>query len=94
MALSRLTLNGKSEFESDRPRYREEAPLPAIPLRAKRDGRCANPLGLDTRSVCRGAYEKSTQAFISHMDPELRFLRSYSEIRPYSDHRLFRDYRS
>ncbi len=41
-------------------------------------------LGLDTRRVCRSAYEKSTQAFLSAIDPQLRFLRSYTEIRPYS----------
>ncbi|HVM72263.1 MAG TPA: nucleoside deaminase [Anaerolineales bacterium] len=41
-------------------------------------------LGLDTRRVCRASYEKSTQAFISRLDPQLRFLRSYAEIRPYS----------
>jgi len=44
----------------------------------------ARQLGLDTRRVCRASYEKSTQAFISHLDPQLRFLRSYAEIRPYS----------
>lgn len=43
-------------------------------------------VGLDTRRICRGAYEKSTQAFVSHLDPQLRFLRSYEEIRPYADH--------
>jgi tRNA(Arg) A34 adenosine deaminase TadA len=43
-------------------------------------------LGLDTRQVCRGAYEKSTQAFLSQLDPQLRFVRSYAEIRPYSEH--------
>jgi len=43
-------------------------------------------LGLDTRQVCRGAYEKSTQAFLSQLDPQLRFLRSYAEIRPYAEH--------
>jgi tRNA(Arg) A34 adenosine deaminase TadA len=43
-------------------------------------------LGLDTRVVCRGAYEKSTQTFVSLVDPELRFLRDYQEIRPYADH--------
>lgn len=43
---------------------------------------CAR-LGLDTRVVCRGAYEKSTQAFVSRIDPQLRFLRDYSTIRPY-----------
>lgn len=45
-------------------------------------------LGLDTRQVCRAAYEKSTQAFLSQIDPQLRFLRSYQEIRPYADHCL------
>ncbi|HWQ56731.1 MAG TPA: nucleoside deaminase [Bryobacteraceae bacterium] len=43
-------------------------------------------LGLDTRKVCRSAYEKSTQAFVSGIDPELRFLRDYREIRPYAPH--------
>jgi hypothetical protein len=43
-------------------------------------------LNLDTRKVCRGAYEKSTQAFLSRLDPQLRFLRSYEEIRPYAPH--------
>ncbi|HTX80039.1 MAG TPA: nucleoside deaminase [Longilinea sp.] len=43
-------------------------------------------LKLDTRKVCRAAYEKSTQAFLSQLDPQLRFLRSYDEIRPYAHH--------
>ena len=43
-------------------------------------------LGLDTRQVCRGAYEKSTQAFLSQIDPQLRFVRSYEEIRPYAEY--------
>jgi tRNA(adenine34) deaminase len=43
-------------------------------------------LGLDTRKVCRSAYEKSTQAFLSQLDPQMRFLRSYEEIRPHADH--------
>jgi tRNA(Arg) A34 adenosine deaminase TadA len=43
-------------------------------------------LRLDTRNVCRAAYEKSTQAFLSQLDPRLRFLRSYEEIRPYAPH--------
>lgn len=47
-------------------------------------GACA-VLGLDTRLVCRAAYEKSTQAFLSRLDPQLRFLRSYQHIRPYAD---------
>lgn len=41
-------------------------------------------LGLDTRKVCRSANEKSTQAFLSYLDPQLRFMRSYQEIRPYA----------
>jgi tRNA(adenine34) deaminase len=43
-------------------------------------------LGLDTRQICRAAYEKSTQALVSRLDPELRFHRDYDRIRPYSDH--------
>jgi tRNA(Arg) A34 adenosine deaminase TadA len=43
-------------------------------------------LALDTRQVCRAAYEKSTQALVSQLDPQLRFLRSYTEIRPYAPH--------
>ncbi len=46
-------------------------------------------LGLDTREVCR-AYEKSTQAFLSQLDPTLRFVRSYKEIRPRAGHCLER----
>lgn len=42
--------------------------------------------GLDTRQVCRAVYEKSTQALVSQLDPQLRFYRSYQEIRPYSHH--------
>jgi tRNA(adenine34) deaminase len=43
-------------------------------------------LGLDTRTVCRAINEKSTQAFVSQLDPQLRFLRSYEEIRPYANY--------
>lgn len=43
-------------------------------------------LGLDTRQVCRAVYEKSTQALVSQLDPQLRFLRNYEEIRPHSNH--------
>jgi tRNA(Arg) A34 adenosine deaminase TadA len=46
---------------------------------------CAQ-LGLDTRKVCRGAHERSTQAFLSWFDPRFRFLRDYDEIRPWSHH--------
>ena len=43
-------------------------------------------LQLDTRTVCRDANEKSTQAFVSRLDPQLRFLRDYTHIRPFADH--------
>jgi hypothetical protein len=36
--------------------------------------------GLDTKTICRAIYEKSTQAFVSQLDPQLRFHRSYEEI--------------
>ncbi|HEX9011967.1 MAG TPA: nucleoside deaminase [Anaerolineaceae bacterium] len=45
-------------------------------------------LGLDTRLVCRASYEKSTQVFFSQVDPQLRFYRSYTEIRPYAPYCL------
>jgi tRNA(Arg) A34 adenosine deaminase TadA len=43
-------------------------------------------LGLDTRRVCRPVNEKATQAFLSRLDPQLRFHRSYEEIRPTAGH--------
>ncbi len=43
-------------------------------------------LKLDTRPVCRSINEKATQAFVSLVDPQLRFHRSYEEIRPHSHH--------
>jgi tRNA(Arg) A34 adenosine deaminase TadA len=43
-------------------------------------------LGLDTRKVCRPVNEKATQAFLSRLNPQLRFHRSYDEIRPYAAH--------
>jgi tRNA(Arg) A34 adenosine deaminase TadA len=42
---------------------------------------CAR-LGLSTAAVCKGAYERSTQAFLSWFDPRWRFLRDDREIRP------------
>ncbi len=42
--------------------------------------------GLDTRVVCKGAYERSTQAFLSWFDPRFRFIRDYDEIRPRANH--------
>ena len=43
-------------------------------------------LGLDTRKMCRPVNEKATQAFLSRINPQLRFHRSYEEIRPYAAH--------
>jgi tRNA(adenine34) deaminase len=42
-------------------------------------------LGLDTRTVCRPVNEKATQAFLSRLNPQLRFHRSYEDIRPHAD---------
>jgi hypothetical protein len=42
-------------------------------------------LGLDTREVCRAGTEKSVQKLIACLDPQLRFLRNYTDgIRPYA----------
>lgn len=41
-------------------------------------------VGVDTREVCRAVYEKPTQALVSRLDPRLRFLRDYNEIRPHA----------
>lgn len=46
---------------------------------------CAE-LGLDTRVVCRAVYEKPTQLFFSRLDPSLRFIRDYEQIRPHAGH--------
>jgi tRNA(adenine34) deaminase len=43
-------------------------------------------LGIDTRKICRAINEKATQAFVSQLDPQLRFLRSYEKIRPYTNY--------
>ena len=43
-------------------------------------------LGLDTRKVCCPVNEKATQAFLSRLNPQLRFHRSYEEIRPHADY--------
>jgi tRNA(Arg) A34 adenosine deaminase TadA len=45
-----------------------------------------NALGWDTRKVCRPINEKATQAFLSRINPQLRFHRSYEQIRPYTDY--------
>ena len=41
-------------------------------------------LGLDTRVVCKGAYEKPTNVLLKRIDPRLNFRRNYDKIRPYS----------
>jgi tRNA(adenine34) deaminase len=38
--------------------------------------------GLDTREVCRKAYHQPVQAFLSRIDPRLRFDRNYHALRP------------
>jgi tRNA(Arg) A34 adenosine deaminase TadA len=43
-------------------------------------------LELDTREVCRHVNEKATQSFVSRINPELRFHRSYQEIRPFTSY--------
>lgn len=43
-------------------------------------------LGLDTRKVCKEAYEASVQEMISLINPKLRFSRNYDKIRPYSQY--------
>jgi len=46
---------------------------------------CAQ-LDIATSTVCRSVYEKPTQALLSCLDPELRFVRHYSEVRPEHPH--------
>lgn len=41
-------------------------------------------LGLDTREVCRKAYHGPVQAFLTRIDPKLRFERNYSALRPHA----------
>jgi tRNA(adenine34) deaminase len=41
-------------------------------------------LGLDTRQVCRGAYHRPVQAFLSRLHPGLRFDRNYQALRPHT----------
>jgi tRNA(Arg) A34 adenosine deaminase TadA len=43
-------------------------------------------LNLATASVCRSVYEKPTQALLSCLAPELRFVRHYTEMRPDHPH--------
>jgi hypothetical protein len=41
-------------------------------------------LGLDTRGICRKAYHKPVQAFLSKVHPKLRFERNYLALRPHA----------
>ena len=41
-------------------------------------------LGLDTREVCKKAYERPVEEFLKVIDPKLRFDRNYEHIRPYT----------
>lgn len=41
-------------------------------------------LGLDTREVCKKAYEKPVQEFLKQIHPKLRFERDYENIRPHA----------
>ena len=43
-------------------------------------------LGLDTRQVCKLAYERPVQLMLQRIDPRLRFKRSYAAIRPWADY--------
>ena len=40
--------------------------------------------GLDTRVVCKKAYHKPVQVFLSRINPKLKFDRNYERIRPYT----------
>ena len=40
-------------------------------------------LGLDTREVCRRAYQQPVEAFLQQIHPGLRFGRDYARLRPY-----------
>ena len=40
--------------------------------------------GLDTRVVCKKAYHKPVQIFLSRINPKLKFDRNYDTIRPYT----------
>ena len=40
--------------------------------------------GLDTRVVCKNAYHKPVQVFLSRINSKLKFYRNYDSIRPYT----------
>jgi hypothetical protein len=41
-------------------------------------------LGLDTREVCKKAYQKPVQEFLKYINPKLRFDRNYECVRPHA----------
>jgi hypothetical protein len=41
-------------------------------------------LGLDTRDICRRAYHRPVQKFLSRLHPGLRFERNYEALRPHT----------
>ena len=43
-------------------------------------------LGLDTREICRKAYHQPVQAFLSILNPKLRFDRKYEALRPFQEY--------
>jgi hypothetical protein len=40
--------------------------------------------GLDTRVICRKVYETPVRAFLSRVDPRLKFRRNYDALRPHA----------
>jgi len=42
--------------------------------------------GLDTKVVCKMAYHKPVQVFLSRVNPKLKFDRNYDSIRPYTSY--------
>jgi tRNA(adenine34) deaminase len=41
-------------------------------------------LGLDTREICKKAYQQPVQEFLKNINPKLQFDRNYESIRPYT----------
>ena len=53
-------------------RWWNECPIPRV----------CEELGLDTREICKKVYHRPVQAFLSRIDPRLRFDRNYDALRP------------
>lgn len=43
-------------------------------------------LGVDTRKVCKEGWEKSVQAMIEKINPNLKFSRNYAKLRPHGQY--------